>query len=497
MKTNLSASTEDAVAEYIAEFRNDPLGFVMAIFPWGEKGTPLENRKGPEKWQAKILTDLGKHSFENARRKQQGLDMIPWRSAVVSGHGVGKSALVSWIQLWIMSTRVNARGVTTANTGDQLETKTWPELAYWLSMSINSHWFVWTATSLYFAPYPENRRKNYMLNALTVSKEKTEAFAGLHNSNSAVLIIFDEASGIESNVWQVIEGALTDGEAFFFAFGNPTRSDGEFRECFRKNKDYYYTYHVDSREVSHTNKIALQAIIDRYGPDSDVSKVRVYGEFPDRSFDGFISEELYNTCSNRKTVRVSNADPLVLGVDVAGMGDDSTVLYLRKGFDAKSNQRIKLRKNDPETIARAIADMYQRMDIDAIFLENVGPGQGVISLLKLWNIPHIPVPVGAPSRSKVYQNIRMEIWANMQAWMREGGSLPDEPELFKQATSIRYKYTNSGKMLMESKREMKARGLESPDDMDALALTFYQKVSPKKNVYNNMNTSYNTDYQMF
>ena len=127
MKTNLSASTEDAVAEYIAEFRNDPLGFVMAIFPWGEKGTPLENRKGPEKWQAKILTDLGKHSFENAKRKAEGLDMIPWRSAVVSGHGVGKSALVSWIQLWIMSTRVNARGVTTANTGDQLETKTWPE----------------------------------------------------------------------------------------------------------------------------------------------------------------------------------------------------------------------------------------------------------------------------------------------------------------------------------------------------------------------------------
>lgn len=162
------------------------------------------------------------------------------------------------------------------------------------------------------------------------------------------------------------------------------------------------------------------------------------------------------------------------------MGDDSTVLFLRQGNDARTNMRVKLRKNDPESIARAIAEIYQRMSPDAIFLENVGPGQGVISLLKLWNIPHIPVPVGAPSRSKVYQNIRMEIWANMLEWMRSGGSLPDDPDLFNQATTIRYKYTNTGKMLMESKKEMKARGLNSPDDMDALALTFYQKVSPKK-----------------
>lgn len=300
MKKMVSASTEEKLADFISKFRYDPLGFVLSVFPWGEPGTDLEKRKGPEKWQAKILQDMGEHALANAKRVEQGLDMIPWRSAVVSGHGVGKSALVAWVQLWIMSTRVNARGVTTANTGDQLETKTWPELARWLSLSINSHWFTWTATSLYFSAYPENRRKNYMLNALTVSKEKTEAFAGLHNSNSAVLIIFDEASGIESNIWQVVEGALTDGEAFFLCFGNPTRSDGEFRECFRKNADYYHTYHVDSRDVSHTNKIALQNIIDRYGADSDVSKVRVYGEFPDRSFDGFISAETFRECTERK-----------------------------------------------------------------------------------------------------------------------------------------------------------------------------------------------------
>ncbi|MFN3612781.1 MAG: terminase, partial [Tepidimonas sp.] len=242
-----------------------------------------------EDWQAKILRDMGEHIRENATLSGIGLDMDVWRSATTSGHGVGKSALVAWIIYFLMSTRRDTRGVVTANTQNQLEGKTWPELAKWHNLAINKHWFTWTATQFYFSQYDEDRRKNYMVEALTVSEQKTEAFAGLHNEGKTVFAVFDEASGIFPKIWEVVDGALTDGDAFFFAFGNPTRPDGEFADCFDKHKHMYHLYEVDSRSVSHTNKKALQDIIEKYGADSDEARIRVYGKFPRMSYNGFIS----------------------------------------------------------------------------------------------------------------------------------------------------------------------------------------------------------------
>lgn len=474
-----NTETEAALAEFIATFRYDAYGFVMAAFPWGEKGTALADKKGPEPWQRKLLDDMSAHRRRGAELGSIGLPPEVWRSAAVSGHGVGKSALVAWVIYWLMSTSPDMRGVVTANTGDQLETKTWPELAKWHGLAINRHWFTWSATSFHFAAYPEDRRKNYMISAQTVSKEKTEAFAGLHNEGGTILVIFDEASGIESNIWEVVEGAMTDGECFFLCFGNPTRPDGEFRECFRKHAWLYHRYHVDSREVSHTNKMALQAIIDKYGADSDAVKVRVYGQFPDRAYDGFISESVFNATVQNQ-VYPNTAEPLILGVDVAGMGDDTTVLYPRRGNDARTLPRIKMQNAEPEVIARRIADWAGRYEPDGILMENIGPSQAVHAILKLWNIPVIMVPVGAPSANEAFMNVRMEIWDKMLTWMVKGGCLPDDPELFHQATTIRYTLQGDGqKQQMERKKDMKSRGLKSPDDMDALALTFYAPVKKR------------------
>lgn len=493
-----TTETDVQLAEFISQFRYDAYGFVMAAFPWGEEGTSLVNRTGPEKWQKQLLDDMSKTRSENRDLTEIGLDITPFRAAVVSGHGVGKSALVAWVCLWLMATSPNMRGVVTANTGEQLETRTWPELAKWHNMSIVKHWFQWNATNYCFALCPEENRKNYMLTAQTVSKEKTEAFAGLHNDGGTILAIFDEASGIESNIWEVVEGAMTDGECFFLVFGNPTRPDGEFRECFRKNKDFYFNYHVDSREVSHTNKVALQQIIDKYGADSDAAKIRVYGQFPDRSYDGFISEAVFRACVERDP-HLNPNEPLILGVDVAGMGDDSTVLYPRKGNDARTLPRIKIHKADGETIARRIAEWYRQYKPDAIIMENIGPGQAVMSILKLWGIPFISAPVGAPSANKAFANVRMEIWDKMLTWMTGDGVLPDDPELFTQATTIRYTLQGDAqKQQMERKKDMKARGLKSPDDMDALALTFYAPVAKRGNRPQAPGTKngYETDYDM-
>ena len=99
--------------------------------------------------------------------------------AVASGHGIGKSALVAWIILWAMSTFTDARGIVTANTEGQLRTKTWPELAKWLALCTNRHWFTYTATSLHSSQ--PGHDKTWRVDAITWSENNTEAIAGLHN----------------------------------------------------------------------------------------------------------------------------------------------------------------------------------------------------------------------------------------------------------------------------------------------------------------------------
>lgn len=92
-----TTETDVQLAEFISQFRYDAYGFVMAAFPWGEEGTSLVNRTGPEKWQKKLLDDMSKTRSENRDLTEIGLDITPFRAAVVSGHGVGKSALVAWV----------------------------------------------------------------------------------------------------------------------------------------------------------------------------------------------------------------------------------------------------------------------------------------------------------------------------------------------------------------------------------------------------------------
>jgi hypothetical protein len=475
----VSVDTQRRLAESIAQFRYDPLGFVMFAFPWGQPGTSLARKSGPEPWQRDLLIALGNHMIENAHRRELEIDMEVWRSAVASGHGVGKSALVAWLIIFMMSTRVNCRGVVTANTAQQLETKTWPELSKWHYLSITRSWFTWTASSYYFAEYDEDRRKNYMVSALTVSQENTEAFAGLHNEDSAVFIIKDEASGIPEKIYEVADGAMTDGEAFSFDFGNPTRPEGPFFDAFTKHADIYsHLAHVDSREVSHTNKAAINDIIRKYGIDSDVVKYRVLGRFPTKSYDGFISGEQVTAAQERDHYGDPGA-ALILGIDVARYGNDDTVFCFRRGRDARSIPMHSFNGLSTTQVADRAIELIQRYKPDATIIEGAGPGVGVIDQLKARGFRIIEVYPGAGAEKfQIYQNKRAEWWQRMKTWIDEVGCLPPDIELAEQLTTIHYKLNEkSNKQQMEGKREMESRGLKSPDKADALALTFATPVA--------------------
>lgn len=485
--SNYRADTEAALATLVAEFYDDPYGFVMAIFPWGEPTLPdgrpnaLADKTGPEAWQADLLKQLGEHIRENIERKAMGLDYVVGRFACTSGHGVGKSALVAWLILFFMSTRADTRGVVTANTANQLETKTWPELAKWLNLALNQHWFRWTATKLEFALYPEDKRKNYVIDALTVSEQNTEAFAGLHNEGKCVLAIFDEASGIFKKLWEVVDGALTDGEAFHFAFGNPTRPDGDFAEIYDEESSVYplwKRYQVDSREVSHTNKQALQDIITKYGEDSDEARIRVYGQFPRQSFDSFIGRHITTAAVERELYPDSGA-ALIMAVDVAHKGRDYSVIGWRQGRDARSRPQLTMHRLDTVRLEEVIVNEAMKYKPDAICIEAVGPGIGIIDRLRARNFRVTAVyPGAAATRFEVYANKRAELWAEMRDWLWEEGCIEDDPVLIRELTGVGYGIERrTEKVIMESKDSIKERGLPSPDHADTLMLTFAAKVA--------------------
>lgn len=473
--------TEAEIAALMGQFYADPYGFVLAAYPWGQPLTfdglpnPLAKKDGPEEWQRDLLINVGKHVEDNLIRDELELEQVAWSSAVASGHGVGKSAIVAWLVQWFMSTRIDVRGVVTASTQFQLEDKTWPELQKWHNLLINKHWFVWRATTYSFAAYvDEEKQKTYRFTAATVSEQKTEAFAGLHNEGKAVVVVFDEASGIPSKIWEVASGVMTDGEGFFLAFGNPTNPVGEFADCFGKNANFYpYRRHIDSRSVRHTNKGELQKIIDKYGAESDQAKVRVYGLFPEHAMNGFMEADAVRAAMNREEVVRDSSAALIMSVDVGHDGDDSSVIGFRQGWDARSFPREKIAKMKTTRLVERICVLANQYLPDIIVVECIGPGVGVCDQLEDlgWKVyrayPGTPVEVD-------YVNLRAKWWSKMRDWIYEPiSAICNSTDLFDQLTKIQYALRRSdGKTLMESKKEMKDRGVPSPDDADQLMLTF-------------------------
>lgn len=484
VSSGLSKEKEAELAAFIASFYTDPYGFVMAVYPWGQptlpdgSPNPLHDKDGPDVWQREELMALGEHIKNNLILSSLGLDTLPWKSAYGTGHGVGKTAFHAWIVQFFMSTRPDTRGVTTASTQFQLEDKTWPELAKWHNLLLNRHWFRWSATAYTFAAYPEEKQKNYRIAAATVSEHNTEAFAGLHNEGKTVLIVFDEASGVAGKVWEVAEGATTDGEVYFFALGNLTKPDGEFADCFDKHSHIYRTRNIDSRDVKHTNKAALNAIIEKYGIDDDIVKVRIRGMPPSQSYNGFISPGAVNDAmQNRPEIRIDLGAALIMAVDVAHEGGDESVIGFRQGWDARSIPMIALRGLNTVKLADQIAKIYDAKRPDALIIESVGGGIGVCDILKDRGYKVHRAYPGAPLE-KDYVNNRALWWSLLRDWIYEHGVMQEDKELYSQLTKIQYTISrHNGKTLIESKADMKKRGLPSPDRADMLMLTFAVRVA--------------------
>lgn len=428
-------------AQAILAFRDDPVGYVQCVF-----------NAEPDKWQREALQIMA---------SQQ-------RLAVASGHGVGKTALTSWLIHWFISTRPDPQIVVTANTKNQLDSKTWRELAKWNQRAINGGWFTHSATRFALKEAPDT----WFASAIPWTENNSEAFAGTHEDN--VLNVFDEASSIPDVIWDVVEGSMTTSGSKWAAFGNPTRNTGRFRECWGRFRHRWATMQVDSRDAKQADRAQIDAWIADYGIDSDFVKVRVLGEFPSQSANQFISTADVDACVQYEAQGYEDM-PKILAADIARFGDDQSVIAKRQG--RKVDPLQSWRGLDLMASADRIAKEIDSWRPDATVIDETGIGAGVVDRLTQLGYQVFGFNGGErPNDPDTYRNKRVEVWGLMRDALRNKLDLPNDYDLKQDLIGPEYSFTASQQLMLERKEDMKRRGLSSPDKGDALAMTW--AVSP-------------------
>jgi hypothetical protein len=432
----MTAEAEDIdLIDELLACSNDPLRFVELAFP----------AVTPEHWQRKVMIHIRDELSANTRLSK----FDPIQIAVASGNTIGKTALLTWLILWSLTTFEEALGVVTAGTEPQIRTRLWGELSKW------------------FHQLPEELRAQFELTA-----------TALHNFQKRVIVIYDECSMIAEPIWRATDGMLNDAETqvLWLVFGNPLRLDGRFPQCFPGGRfaGMWKSFHVDSRTVSLSNKESLDEKIAYYGPESNYVRSHILGIFPPASTSQLIPLDVVEMAALRDP-QVHPSDPTILGCDVAsGHGEDSSVIYIRKGLDGQTRPPRKFPNIDPLQFAYKIAAVAREVDADAIFVDAGGVGEGTAAKLRELGLTPHSVYLGSKadnSGSLVHcANKRSECWTKMAEWLK-GGAIPNDDELKAELVGPEYSENAQG-IVLERKEDMRSRGLGSPDIADALALTF-------------------------
>lgn len=438
----------------------------------------LEDLLGMEcdTWQAVVAEDVANNS----------------KVAVKSGQGVGKTALEAGLIIWFLTCRPYSKVIATAPTMQQLYDVLWAEIAKWLNDSRVKNLLTWTKTKVYM----NGDSERWFATAKTATKP--ENMQGFHEDH--MLIVVDEASGVADPIMEAVLGTLTGNDNKLLLMGNPNRIEGVFYDAFNKDRDKYKTHTVSSRESNRTSKDNIEMLESKYGRDSDVCRVRIDGQFPKGALDSFISLETVElACSPSNKLPQSDLDiakTLHVGVDVARFGDDKTVITPR--ISTKVLEFRKYSKKDTmETAGNVLicCKEYMRkfpyLKNCIIKVDDSGVGGGVTDRLKeVIKAEHLPIKVipvnnGESATDDYYFNLGGQLWGHVKELLEVNFSnnmqgkeveveLPNDTEMIKQLSVRKYHMTSKGKIQLESKDDMKKRGLGSPDTADSLALCLYE-----------------------
>jgi len=473
------AEVDAELEAFAGTFYADPLGWVLAAFPWGEPDTVLAHYTGPRAWQCEFLEWLG---GEIASRKFDGITAVPAiRAAVSSGHGAGKGALTGMLVNFLMSTRRDAKGTVTANTSTQLDDKTWAAILFWNKLSLTSHWFEANTQILFRRGF----RESWRVSPQTCAPDNSEAFAGQHSERSTSFYINDEDSNVPEVIHEVQEGGLAKGEAMQFLFGNPTRRQGSFYEAvFGDRRHRFKSWVIDVRSVEGHNATWVAEMAQDYGEGSDVFRVRVEGLPPLAGDVQFIDAGRIEAAKVRPVVLLGD-EPLIAGVDLAWGGSDFNVVRFRRGMDARTIPPVRIPGSltrDPAVLTTRLADIlgatFEGARVAMLFLDSAGIAGPIAARLRELGHRNLQeVNFGAdspdPTKTRYYRDF---MWDKLKQWLLTG-ALPTDRWLANDLQQPGVRTDQKQRIWLESKEDIKKRGGHSPDDGDALALTFAAPVA--------------------
>ena len=476
---------DTAFSEFLDEsmplWRNDPVMFFREVLSFE-----------PDDWQKETARDIAHNP----------------KVAIKSGQGVGKTAFEAAIFLWFITCFPYPRIVATAPTKQQLHDVLWSEISKWMSKSVLlSMLLKWTKTYVYMV----GNEKRWFGVARTATKP--ENMQGFHEDN--MLFIVDEASGVADPIMEAIVGTLSGHNNKLLMCGNPTRTSGTFYDAFTSDRGIYVCHTVSSLDSSRTSKDNIDSLMRKYGKDSNVVRVRVYGEFPEQEDDVFMQlswiEQSISTEMKSKTAKAlgtfynengekvidrSGVETIDIGCDVARFGDDKTCI----GYKVNEVARMYKKYNGQDTtwtagnicqLFKMLKDLYKFTGKIYVKIDDGGVGGGVTDQLKAAKKMHpeiyknmeiVPINFGQSISHKYYYDTTtymMGVIREMiQPFDEEGNDrlptliLPNDVDLVAQLSCRKYSYV-AGKVKVESKKEMKERGLRSPDEADCMLLTCY------------------------
>lgn len=428
----------------IARYNRAPIAFVREVL-----------HAEPDAWQLEVLRALAKGHT---------------RIAVRSGHGVGKTALAAWSMTWFANTRAPFKIACTAPSAPQLFDVLWPELIKWFGRLPEGWRQLWDITSDHITLKAD---RECFITARTSRQDQPEAMAGIHSN--AVMLVADEASGIHESVYEAAGGSMSSPGAITLLIGNPTRSTGYFWRAHVMERERWFAMRVSSADSPRVDPGYIEEMSKRYGEASNAFRIRVLGEFPSADSDTLIPAELVDQAMARD-IPLDPSHPAIWGVDVARFGDDASVLVKRQGAVVTEMPR-RWRNYDTMQLAGAIKQEYDLAiggRPSLIVIDAIGIGAGVVDRLHEQNLPVLALNVSeTPSMLGRYARVRDELWVRAREWL-EGRNvrLPRDEQLRDDLAAPKYTFLSDGRLQVESKNLMRARGLPSPDSADALIHTF-------------------------
>lgn len=425
---------------------DDPMGFIREVL--GDAGEPYAKQRE--------IIDAVLHSR---------------RVSVVGCNGSGKDWTVARIILWWIGTQPQAKVIVTGPTQRQVQEVVWREMRSAFARARSP-----LVGRMLKARYEVDEDRF----AIGFSTNEADNLQGFHSPN--LLGVVTEAHGVDDDHIQAMKRL---NPRVMLLTGNPLSLSGEFYDSHHGLSSFYTRVTIsafdtpnliEGRDDAVPGMLTPQDVEDRkleWGEDHPLYVASVLGQFPEALEDSLVSRTMVDAAIERwKASSPESGQPWVMGVDVARFGRDKTILMLRRG--SRVEGVFEREGIDTMQIVGRVLELVERHSIQAVYVDGVGIGSGVIDRLREQGKPVFEVQAAAKaSNTERFVNLRAELfWELRTRFMEADIQIPDDPELAAQLLSLRYEMTSSGKVKIERKTALKSRGMASPDKADALALAF-------------------------